>query len=97
LIAEVISAINVTCGKDKRRVKNGRSMCELVAERGSDIAYGAPNMVVVVVRNELTPNKGHIDKTVLIRGVQIINCHIYSKALCRNIYFFKLRYNVGQV
>jgi hypothetical protein len=49
-------------------------MGELVAERGPDITYRAPNMVAVV-GNELTSNKRHIDKMILIRGVQIINCH----------------------
>lgn len=53
-------------------------MCELVAERGPDITYRATN-IVAVAGNELLPNKGHIDKMVLIRGVQIINCHLHTK------------------
>jgi hypothetical protein len=54
------------------------SMLELVAERGPDITYRATN-IVAVVGNELTSNKGHIDKMVLIRGVQIINCLLHTQ------------------
>jgi hypothetical protein len=43
--------------------------------KGPDITYRPAN-IVAVVGNELTSNKGHIDKMVLIRGVQFINCHI---------------------
>jgi hypothetical protein len=32
--------------------------------------------MVAAVGNELTANKGHIDKTVLIRGVQLLNFHL---------------------
>lgn len=53
-------------------------MCELVAERGPDITYRATN-IVAVVGNELTSNEGHIDKKVLIRGIQIINCHLHTQ------------------
>jgi hypothetical protein len=42
---------------------------------GPDITYRARNMVAAV-GNELTPNKGHIDKLVLIRVVQIVNSHL---------------------
>lgn len=58
----------------RERQKKGKKIAcrcwELVAERGPDITYRATN-IVAVVGNELTANKGHIDKMVLIRGVQI--------------------------
>ena len=55
-------------------------MCELVAETAPDITYGATN-TVTVVGNELTSNKGRIDKMVLIGGVQVMNCHTHNKAM----------------
>lgn len=70
-------------------------MCELAAERGPDITYRATN-IVAVVGNGLTSNKGHADKMVLIRGVQIINCHIHNNAMSRNI-LFNGRCIVGQI
>lgn len=39
--------------------------------KGPDITYRATN-IVAVVGNELKSNKGHIDKMVLIRGVQFL-------------------------
>ena len=45
--------------------------------KGPDIAYRATN-IVAVVGNELTPNKRHIDKMVLIKGVQIMKCHLHT-------------------